>query len=218
MLEGKFLTYEGVKYPVSAVHEEVVEWCPGVVVGRIISFDCTDGEFCGFASEFDIERVIHNEPATVVLWKDGTKTVVKCSEGDEYDPEKGLLLCIAKKAYGNNGRFNDVLREHVPHPRSLNELPAYVAEAAAFDWDAFKRGEIAARCETLEAALEFNEEADKHGIIPFDSCIVERYHDEGVSYEISKTSKGLYAFCHKDNIFYGRHKDAKTVDYPAKEV
>lgn len=62
---------------------------------------------------FEIEKVIFNRPATIVLWKDGTKTVVKCSEYDLYDPQTGLLMCIAKKAYGNGGRFNDVIREHV---------------------------------------------------------------------------------------------------------
>lgn len=62
---------------------------------------------------FEIEKVIFNKPETIVLWKDGTKTVVKCSEYDLYDPTTGLLMCIAKKAYGNGGRFNDVIREHV---------------------------------------------------------------------------------------------------------
>lgn len=66
------------------------------------------------AAEFDIEKVIYNGPATIVLWKDGTKTVVKCRKGDDFDFEKGLLLCIAKKAYGNTGKFNDVIRKHVP--------------------------------------------------------------------------------------------------------
>lgn len=34
-------------------------------------------------------NVIFNGPATIVFWNDGTKTVVKCSDGDEYDPESG---------------------------------------------------------------------------------------------------------------------------------
>ncbi len=54
-----------------------------------------------------IKKVIFNNPATIVLWKDGTKTVVKCQEGDTYDKEKGLALCIAKKALGNKGNFNN---------------------------------------------------------------------------------------------------------------
>lgn len=63
----------------------------------------------------DIERVIFNDPATIVIWKDGTKTVVKCQDGDEYDAEKGLALCISKKALGNKGNFNEVFKKWVPH-------------------------------------------------------------------------------------------------------
>ena len=48
-----------------------------------------------------IERVIYSNPATIVFWDDGTKTVAKCSEENVYDPESGLLWCIAKKSYGN---------------------------------------------------------------------------------------------------------------------
>ncbi len=54
-----------------------------------------------------IKKVIFNDPTTIVLWTDGTKTVIKCQEGDIYDKEKGLALCIAKKALGNKGNFNN---------------------------------------------------------------------------------------------------------------
>lgn len=57
-----------------------------------------------------IERVIFNAPATVVYWKDGTKTVVKCQDGDTYSKETGLAMAIAKKAYGNDGKYNDIMK------------------------------------------------------------------------------------------------------------
>lgn len=58
------------------------------------------------------KRVIFNPPATIVLWEDGTKTVVKCDKRDEYDPKYGLALCYMKKALGNTSRgLNDVLHE-----------------------------------------------------------------------------------------------------------
>lgn len=63
---------------------------------------------------FEIDRVIFNKPATIVIWADGTKTVVKCQEGDLYSPETGLALCFAKKALGNKGNFNDVFHKWIP--------------------------------------------------------------------------------------------------------
>lgn len=43
-----------------------------------------------------IEKVIFNDPATIVFWKDGTKTIVKRHEGAEFDPEKGLAMAICR--------------------------------------------------------------------------------------------------------------------------
>lgn len=44
-----------------------------------------------------IDKVIFHPPATIVLWKDGTKTVVKCKAGETYDTWSGLAFCICKK-------------------------------------------------------------------------------------------------------------------------
>lgn len=65
-------------------------------------------------SGFEIEKVIFNGPATIIKWKDGTETVVKCQRGDIFDYEKGLAMCFTKKALGNKSNFNNVLREHMP--------------------------------------------------------------------------------------------------------
>lgn len=56
----------------------------------------------------DIKKVIFNGPATIILWDDGTKTVVKCKEGDPYSKEAGFALCLLKKLAGND--FHKVLR------------------------------------------------------------------------------------------------------------
>lgn len=49
---------------------------------------------------FDIKNVIFNDPATIVFWGDGTKTVVKALD-EPYDPEKGLSMAISKHFFGN---------------------------------------------------------------------------------------------------------------------
>ena len=68
-------------------------------------------------NEGDIAKVIYNPPATVIYWKDGTKTVVKCSDHDldegRLSPETGLVYAITKKVLGNTGNYNDVLRRLV---------------------------------------------------------------------------------------------------------
>ena len=48
------------------------------------------------------KMIKHNGPATIVFWADGTKTVVKCQEGDAFDPNTGLAHAISKKALGDS--------------------------------------------------------------------------------------------------------------------
>lgn len=75
-----------------------------------------------------IKNVIFHEPATIVYWADGTKTVVKCQEGDVYDPEKGLAMAIAKKAMGNKGNYCKVFKKWLPKEEK-NEPKEYTFEA-----------------------------------------------------------------------------------------
>ena len=68
----------------------------------------------------EIKNVIFNDPATIVFWEDGTKTVVKCQDGDEFDPEKGLAMAIAKKAYGNKGSYCNKLKKWLPKEEQVD--------------------------------------------------------------------------------------------------
>ena len=49
-----------------------------------------------------IKKVIFSGRATVVIWMDGTKTIVKCMEGDIYDPEKALMMCVIERILGGS--------------------------------------------------------------------------------------------------------------------
>lgn len=55
------------------------------------------------------KKVIVNGPATIIIWEDGTKTVVKCSPGDKYDLEKAIALCFMKKSLGNKYNYYDTM-------------------------------------------------------------------------------------------------------------
>lgn len=70
---------------------------------------------------FTIKKVIFNDPATIVLWADGTETVVKCGENDFYDPEKGLAMAISKKALGNQGNYYKTFKKYLPDEEEVND-------------------------------------------------------------------------------------------------
>jgi hypothetical protein len=60
-----------------------------------------------------IEKVIFNDPATIVFWDDGSKTVVKTQNDETYDKEKGLSMAISKKMLGNNSKYYDTFKKWI---------------------------------------------------------------------------------------------------------
>lgn len=78
----------------------------------------------------EIKDIIINDPATIILWKDGTKTVVKCQPVDTFDPEKGIAMAILKKLYGNSGFYKDIFEpaiEKYELKKSLEKSKKHVA-------------------------------------------------------------------------------------------
>lgn len=97
--------------------------------------------------KFNMERiknVIFNDPATIVFWHDGTKTVVVC-KNEPYDPEKGLAMAFSKKLFGNKGYYYDIFRKWLP-----------------------EKGELEDEC------LDCLEQREPYGPIPCDSCRYEK--------------------------------------------
>lgn len=60
-----------------------------------------------------VKNVIFNNPATIIMWEDGTKSVVKCQNGEPFDPEKGFVMAYLKKMLGNDNTFNKEISKWV---------------------------------------------------------------------------------------------------------
>ena len=84
-----------------------------------------------------IKDVIFAPPATIVYWSDGSKTVVKCSEKDVFDPEKGLAMAIAKRCGGNKGSYYKEIQNWVE--KSGKKYPGKTAAGKAVDLDVLKK-------------------------------------------------------------------------------
>lgn len=99
-----------------------------------------------------IKDVIFAPPATIVYWSDGSKTVVKCSEKDVFDPEKGLAMAIAKRCGGNKGSYYKEIQNWVE--KSGKKYPGKpYTESSSVKNDALKKY-IAQAKKSYEAALE----------------------------------------------------------------
>lgn len=71
--------------------------------------------------ELLIDRVIFNEPATIILWKDGIKTVVKTQDGEPFDKEKGFLMAIAKYLNRDKANYNNLIKKWCPEDDEVDE-------------------------------------------------------------------------------------------------
>lgn len=61
--------------------------------------------------DFTPKRIVQNGSATIVFWKDNTKTVVKCAEGTEPDAYTAFTAALAKKIFGNNSRIKKIVKK-----------------------------------------------------------------------------------------------------------
>ena len=64
-----------------------------------------------------IKQVIFNGPVTIVYWKDGCKTVVKCQEGAVNDPEKGLAMAVTRHYFCDilgMSRYDGIFKKYLP--------------------------------------------------------------------------------------------------------
>lgn len=98
------------------------------------------------------KKVIYDEAAgvTVVLWADGTKTIVRAAEGEEHDAYLGYCIALAKKMHGTNSALKRDLEKvlvvkedkklNTPLP-TMKELADKVTEVMQKFNDAMTNGE-----------------------------------------------------------------------------
>lgn len=60
-----------------------------------------------------VKKVIFSGPKTIVLWADGTKTIVSCGEADAYDYYSGFCAAVVKKLFGSTTHAKKVLGDSI---------------------------------------------------------------------------------------------------------
>lgn len=70
--------------------------------------------------EIYITRVVYNDPATIVFWNDGTKTVAKAHGNDYYSPDIGLMICCFKKLTSGSA-LKSLISDWVPDSTEFNQ-------------------------------------------------------------------------------------------------
>ena len=84
-------------YEHNTLSEEMLAYCKADVRATMEVFNTMNG----IEPKIRVKKLIFDYPATIVYWYDGTKTVVKCREGETFDKETGLAMAICKKLIGD---------------------------------------------------------------------------------------------------------------------
>lgn len=105
----------GTLLPDSDYSKEYVKYCESDVISTARLFNVRN-EILNYKSVPNIRKyikdVIFNDPATIIFWTDGTKTVVK-ADGEEFDPEKGMAMAIAKRVLGNKHDYYNTFKKYL---------------------------------------------------------------------------------------------------------
>lgn len=59
---------------------------------------------------FKPKKILKNGPATIFFWKDGSKTVIKATEGEEMDLYSAFCIAAMKRIFGTNSAIKSCLR------------------------------------------------------------------------------------------------------------
>ena len=73
---------------------------PGIAIGS--EGDC-----------LTVKNIIYNNPATIVFWSDGTKTVVKRLKGTPFNKYNAFCAAVCKKLYGSNSALNKIVNSGI---------------------------------------------------------------------------------------------------------
>ena len=61
-------------------------------------------------------KIIYNDKSTVCYFKDGSKEVVHCAEGEEFVKEVGVMSCIMKKLFATRNDFKRLVNAGYVQP------------------------------------------------------------------------------------------------------
>lgn len=56
-----------------------------------------------------IRQIIFSGPKTILIWSDGSKTIVSCGENDTYDRYAGFCAAVAKKMFGSTSQIKKII-------------------------------------------------------------------------------------------------------------
>lgn len=90
--------------------------------------------------KLDVEKIIFSGPKTIVLWSDGTKTIVSMSKDEaKFDPEAAFCAAYTKKMFGTNSKIKRVIKEKSNYEELLKRKKEQIDKINAVFDEAIRR-------------------------------------------------------------------------------
>lgn len=84
----------------------------------------------------DVKKIIFSGPKTIVLWTDGTKTIVSMSKDElRFDPEAAFCAAYTKKMFGSNSKIKRIIEQK----SNSEEYTKAAIENAETEFDKFMK-------------------------------------------------------------------------------
>lgn len=93
--------------------------------------------FADILKAISVDHIFYDDVATVVFWKDGTKTVVKCQEGTPYDEYTAFCAALAKKMYGNNSKLQREIKKKARYSKKRQVAKTVCGEHSVREGNTF---------------------------------------------------------------------------------
>lgn len=62
-------------------------------------------------------KIIYNDKSTICYFKDGSKEIVHCAEGEQFIKEVGVMSCIMKKLFNSRNEFKRLVESGYEQPK-----------------------------------------------------------------------------------------------------
>ena len=111
------------------------------------------------------KKVIYNGPATIVIFEDGSKTVVKLQEGETMDREKAVYAAICKRMFGSNKNRSNWLDILKPLMKNTDEAWRIKLEKKALN----------ASIKEYSCKMEFEDYEDAAGFLNLIGVLKDKY-------------------------------------------
>lgn len=86
--------------------------------------------------KLDVKKIIFSGPKTIVLWTDGTKTIVSMSKDElRFDPEAAFCAAYTKKMFGSNSKIKRIIEQK----SNFEEYTKAAIENAETEFDKFMK-------------------------------------------------------------------------------